>query len=301
MMIGQSPPAVQPAPVATDAGQLPADVRGILEFAIGEGDAATIERVFGYARRARPDAVAAIDALHATYQQQLDRKRREEATAAEVRLARWNPLVNWAGQLEFGASWTTGAASSLGLLGSVDVERKGVAWTHKLQVRGEMQETNGSRAVERVTASWQPRYSFGERGYTFGLTQYEHDPALGYDNRYSVGIGAGLRFGSPERLQLLVDGGPAVRRTDRLDESRTALAGRGSADLNWPLSSRLILKQKVAAFFEDGKTDGLSASSLDTQLSRNLKLRLSYEYRFENERPVANGGSTSRASFIFGL
>jgi putative salt-induced outer membrane protein len=297
-MLDLSPPAAQadaPAPA------VPADLKAMLDAAIADGDAATVERVFGYARRARPDAAAAIDAMAAAHRARVAEAQAREADRARARLARNAPLANWTGQVEFGAAATSGPSSSLALLGSVDAERKGVAWSHKLLLRGEVQDTDGSRATERVVASWQPRRALGEGRYLFGLGQYEHDPALGYANRYSGSLGAGLRFGAPDRLLVRVEGGPAVRQTDAASGSRTSIAGRGSAELTWPLSARLTFEQKVAAFYEDETANGLFGSALDARVSSKLKLRLSYDYRFENERAFLNGGSASRASLVVGL
>jgi putative salt-induced outer membrane protein len=292
------PPAVQ-----TDIGadRVPTDIRAILEVAMRDGDTASVERVFGYARSARPDAIAAIDALYASFAAQQRRKQEEADRAARERLARANPLVNWAGQLEFGATWTTGAVSSLGLLGAADLERRGVATLHKVLLRAEIQDTNGARAVERLTASWQPRVLFEDTGYAFGLAQYERDPILGYAHRLSIGIGAGLRFGRTDGFRVTLDGGPAVRRTDRQGATSTSLAGRGAADLNWPFSPRVSLQQKIAAFYEDGRANGLFTSALDTKISSRLTLRLSHDYRFETIGRASVEGSISRASLVVGI
>lgn len=292
-------PPVQPADAAAPA--IPGDLRAVLDVAMVEGDQATVEKVFGYALRARPDAAQAIEALRQDYRAKLIASRELKQAETNERLARSDPFVNWSGQVEFGGSLTTGAVSSLGLLGAVDAERKGIDWSHKLAIRGELQDTNGSRSVERLTASWQPRYAVSHRTYVFGLTQYEHDPGLGYDNRYSAGIGAGVKLSTPDGIKIGLEGGPAFRQTDTGDTQRSALAGRASADLNWPLNPRMTLEQKASAYYEDGFANGLFASSLSTRVSEKVKLKLSYEYRYESERTHASTGSTTRASLVFGL
>ena len=298
MQMAPPPPAIQ---ADGDANAVPADIRAILEVAMRDGDAATVERVFGFARSARPDALAAIEELYATFAAQQRRKQEQADAAARVRLGRSNPLVNWTGQLEFGATWATGAVSSLGLLGAADLDRRGVAWSHKVVLRAELQDTDGARAVERVTASWQPRLLFQDTGYAFGLAQYERDPVLGYDHRISFGVGAGFGFGRADGLRVTLDGGPAVRRTDRQGTTSTSLAGRGAADVSWPVSSRVSLQQKIAAFYEDGRANGLFTSALDTKVSSKLTLRLSHDFRFETVGRSSIEGSISRASLVVGI
>lgn len=295
-MIDQPPPSIEaPAPV------VPADLQAILDVAMAEGDEATVEKVFGYALHARPDAARAIEALRSDYRARLVATRERKQAEAKDLLARTDPFLNWSGQVEFGGSLATGTVSSLGLLGAIDVERKGIRWSHKLAIRGELQDTNGARSVERLVAAWQPRYALSERGYVFGLAQYEHDPRLGYDNRYSAGIGAGLKVGTPGGIRLGFEGGPAFRQTDKGETERSALAVRASADLMWPLTPRMTIEQKASAYYEDGLANGLFASSLNTRVSDMVKLKLSYELRYESGPLRGTSGSTTRASLVFGI
>ena len=294
-MIDQPPSIEAPSPV------VPADLQAILDVAMAEGDEATVEKVFGYALHARPDAKQAIEALRSDYRARLVTSREVKQAEAKDLLARSDPFLNWSGQVEFGGSLATGAVSSLGLLGAVDVERKGIRWSHKLAIRGELQDTNGARSVERLVAAWQPRYAVSEREYVFGLAQYEHDPRLGYDSRYSAGIGAGLKLATPGGMKFGIEGGPAFRQTDKGETQRSALAARASADLIWPLTPRMTIEQKASAYYEDGLANGLLASSLNTRVSDKVKLKLSYEFRYESGPYRGTSGSTTRASLVFGI
>lgn len=276
--------------------QLPPELLRVLELAVQDGNTETVSRLLGYALRAQPGAAAQIEALRQTHARAVERRKQATADAARAMRARRSILHNWDGQFEFGASWTSGVSSSIGVLGAVSAERKGLRWSHKILVRGELQDTDGSRTVERVLAAWQPSRQIADGAYTFALTQYERDPALGYQNRYSAGLGAGLKWGGADRLQVALEGGPAVRRTTGAT-SYSSIAARGSADLTWPLSEKLLVRQKIAAFYEDGQTNGQLSSAVDTKVSERLKLRVSYDFRYE-ERAAQTTGSAARASLI---
>ena len=137
----------------------------------------------------------------------------------------------------------------------------------------------------------------------FGLGQFEHDPALGYDERYTAGLGAGWSLSSGKALKLAIEGGPALRHTVSDGEEQTRLAGRGTFDLGLAIGPRLDFKQRVSVFYEDGTSSGLLSSALDSKISENLKLRFSYEYRIEEDglRGVSTSGSVSRASLVYKL
>ncbi|MBA2919312.1 MULTISPECIES: YdiY family protein [Sphingomonas] len=295
------PPSVQaPAPAAA----IPADLKAMLDAAIADGDAKTIAKMFDYAARARPDLAPALAELRTGWQAQVAARQAETDAAAQRRLADAGAFELWSGQVEFGASWSAGPTDSLGALASLDLKRDGIDWSHRLQLRGEIQDTDGVRAVERLLASWQPRYATSPKGYVFGLGQFEHDPALGYDQRYTAGLGAGWSLSSGRTLKLALEGGPAIRRTiGDGGEAQTRLAGRGTLDLGLAIGPRLDFTQRVSVFYEDGTSSGLLSAALDSKISDKLKLRLSYEYRVEEDglRGVSTSGSVSRASLVYKL
>lgn len=299
-MLDQLPPAlIAPAPEA----EVPADLKAMIEAAMAEGDEAVIAKLFGYAEKARPDARAALARMRGAWLKGQEEKRLALAEAERAKLAGAGPLDGWTGRVEFGASWSTGPVESLGLLGAVEAERQGLKWTHKLLARADVQDTDGVRAVERIVASWQPRYTLDKTAYAFGLGQYERDPALGYQSRFSAALGAGWRLREGGDLRLSLEGGPAFRLTRTDAASRARLAGRGSLDLGWQISSRLEFSQRASLFYEDGSSSGFIATALDSKVSDKINLRLSYEYRIEEDvvRGLDNSGSISRASLVYKL
>lgn len=301
-MLDQAPPppvieAAAPAPV------IPAELRAILDQAIAEGDERVIDKIFDYAKRARPDLAALLSDLRKGHREEIAAREAAAAEKKRRKLADAGPLENWSGNLEFGATLTTGQTDSIGGIAALDLKREGLNWAHALLVKGEIQETNGVRAVERVIASWQPRYNLAPKSYVFGLGQFERDPELGYDARYTAGIGAGWSLASGKALKLSVEGGPALRRTLQDHHDYTRLAGRGTLDLSLAISPRLDFGQRISVFYEAGTSSGLFTSKLDSRISEKLKLRLSYEYRVEEDglTGASSSGSISRASIVYKL
>jgi putative salt-induced outer membrane protein len=293
--------AAAPAPAASPEA-LPPPVRAMIDAAIAAGDAPGVAAVLRFARETNPAAAAEIDAIDAAWQAELAAR---EAAAAEARkqsLAAAGPLDHWKGQLELGASRSTGNSNSLGLYGALSVERSGLEWRHKLTGRADVQETNGNTTTQRVLASWQPNYRFDDHFYAFGLAQYEHDKFLGYSDRYTASGGVGVGVVASPRLKLDFEGGPAFRHTAFTDgRAASTLAGRASLDLNWKIAPTLQLTQTSALYVEAGDTSASALTALDTTLLGALKARFSYNIQYERNAPagVKPVDTLSRATLIY--
>lgn len=294
-----APPA---ATVAAEPSPLPAEVRQVIEAAIKSGDAAAVSAVVRFSKLAHPDAEGEIDALHSEFKDDLTAKREREAEKRRARIAAAGPLQGWKGQVEIGATRSTGSVENLGLFGSLAADREGLEWRHKLEARAEIQETNNFRSAERYLASWQPRYRLDDKGYAFGLVQYDHDPFLGFSNRYTIAVGAGYSVLDTPTMKLEVEGGPAVRHTDALlTENIDSLGGRASLDFSWKITPVLEVKQNGSFFLEEGTGSGRSLSALDTMLLGAFRLRLSHELRFERNvlKSIDRLDTTSRATVVY--
>jgi putative salt-induced outer membrane protein len=307
---GQDPSASVTIPVQSEvptpsAPALPNEVRIVIEAAIQSGDPAAVDTVAKFARKAYPAASSDIDAVVKDFR---IARAEAEAKARQARIekvAEAGPLELWKGQAELGGARSTGTTSSLGVYAALNANREGIRWRHRVEARAELQRTNGVLSKERVTASWQPRYATSDRLYLYGLTQYEHDPFVGFDSRYTVGAGGGYSVIAKPRMRLDLEGGPALRQTDYHDGAEgdaTMIAARASANFAWKISPRLEFRQTGSLYFEEDNGSGNAVSALDATLFGPLKIRLSYELRYERDRlrDVETLDTSSRATFVLG-
>lgn len=281
---------------------LPDSVRAVLDQAFASGDAAAADAVVRFAIAAHPAAEAEIRALHRQFLAQVTERQQRQAAERRERLAEASLLEQWDGSVEVGASRSTGATDSLGFFGAVGLQRTGVDWSHRLSGRAEIQETDGRRTAERFSAEWQPRLKLGERLYGFGIARLERDPFVGIDARYSAGLGAGYSLIAQEGLRLELEGGAAYRGTElREAGDRSSMSGRASVDLAWRLSDALELKQTGALYFDRDAGSGTAMTALDAALVGPLRLRLSYELRFEKDllRQLDSTSTGSRATLVY--
>lgn len=303
ILVAAPEPVVTLATVKAPAVPLPPEVRTMIEAAIANGDPASVATVARFAKQACPEAAAQVDSMVGSFHHALEVKQAAAEHARREKLAHEGPLDGWKGQLELGGSRSTGSTRSLGAYAALDLKRDGLRWHYILHTRAELQSTNGIVSKERVDASFQPRYNLDDRVYTFGLAEYEHDPFLGFDNRYTLAGGAGYSLLNNPRTHLELEGGPALRETDFHDGGgeATALAGRASANFAWKITPRLQFKQTGSLFLESHDGSGSALTELDAALFGPLKLRLSYELRYERDdfRKVDTLDTSSRATFVY--
>jgi putative salt-induced outer membrane protein len=277
-------------------------VRAMIVAAIATGEAKSVELVVRLAKETHGFAAHEIDRIHQGFQTKVAATKAQEEQARVQRLEQASLLDSWKGQVEFGASRSTGNTSALGVFGALGFEREGLRWRHKLTARADLQETNGVTSSERLLASWQPRLRFDERFYTYGIAEYEYDRFQGYDNRYTLGGGGGYAAIATPTTKLDLEGGPAFRHTDYMDKpAATNVAARASLNFAWAITPTLEFKQNSSLYFEPGDSSANALSVIDAKLLGPIKARLSYDVRYESDVPagVDEVNTQSRATLVY--
>lgn len=300
-------PAVSPEAAATP---VPEPIRAMIVTAARSDDPTVFAAVVAVAKQAAPESATAIDALADEIPKDVAAMARAQAEglvpAPDVilvdRVLPAPPPSHWKGALELGGSRATGATDTLGAYGSINLARKGLVWSHRVNARFDYQDTDGVRSVERYGAGYQPQVRLTEAIFGMGVAQYEHDRFLGYDSRYTLGLGFGVQPIDRPDFKLSVDAGPAFRQTDYVDQSReAAVAGRGSLTAKWAPSERITVSQDGAVYLERAQTTAKSTTALETLLFGPLKARFSYNVQYERDRRVgrADLNTTTRASLLY--
>ena len=284
--------------------ELPASVRAMIDTAYRSGDDKVIDAVVGVAKASFPDMLAEIDARAKDDAAALAAIRAEERDREQARIADARFLDLWKGEIEAGASRSTGSTSALALYAAAGFERDGLKWRQKLSGRIDFQRTAGATTANRFVAAYQPQYKFDPRFYAFGLVQHESDRFLGYSNRETGGTGLGYSAVVRTNLKVDFEGGPALRQTDYVDSpARTSIAGRASVAVRWALGPNLSFTQNAAVYAEGHDTTATSTTALDTKLIGGLKARLSYNIQYERNLlgAIDRLDTISRATLVYGF
>lgn len=274
---------------------VPAPVRAMLDAAYKSGNEGEVATVVRYARLAAPEAADTIA-------KEADAWRAERAAAKRAALADASPLALWTGRAELGGFISSGNSDVAGLTAAVEGERQGVHWRHKIRAKADYQESDGATSRERYLLGYEPNLKVDDRAYLYGAGLAESDRFLGYDARFSASAGAGYGAIRGNGLKLDVELGPAFRHTSFADDRmESALAARGSLDLDWRLSDAITLRQDASAYVQRLNSTVASTTALDARLFGPLSARLSYAVQYESAPPAGRRttDTTSRASLVY--
>jgi putative salt-induced outer membrane protein len=293
--------AVAATPACAD---LPGPVRAMIEAAMQTDDAKSVDAVVKAAKATQPQDGSEIDAMKQKYDETHTLVVAEKAQNERERVLAARPLQLWKGEGEIGAFNTTGNTNSSGVSVGLKLERDGVYWQHKLQFTADYQKTGGVVSREQYLASYNPRYTLSDRFYAYGLGQFESDEFQGYDSRYSLSPGFGYRVYNTKNLKLSIEGGPALRFTDYIDEPKaTTVSALGSLDFSWKATRAVSLKQQASAYVESDNSTFTSTTSLEAGMLKGLKARLSYRYEHDTDPPDGSRrtDTLSRFTLVYGF
>lgn len=293
---------------------LPDPIRAMIEAAIATGDRNKVATVVELAKQTHPDDAAEIDALQADFRERQAELAAAEAAKKEEALRSAGLFDNWSGSGEIGGYQSSGNSDNVGLTASLNANRKGIDWSHRLRGRMDFQRSNGRTSREQYFASYEPRYQVNKRLFAYGLAQYENDRFQGFEGRYAVSGGLGYTMVDSPRVDLSVKAGPAYRVTDFVvGETDSRLAALLGIDFDWRITDRLTFSQNSDLVAEgggqataiiDSRTTSLNLmTGLDAKVSDRLSTRLSYQVKYDSDPPAGavTTDTVSRFTLVYGF
>jgi len=299
------PDYVYPPPrIDAPAPSLAPPVRKMLKAAMKTEDTEAVATLVKFAIQTNPFDKDEIRAMHREY---LDRhaKLLAEKTKAETdRIRAAGVLDLWKGQVEIGAFRSTGNTSNFGFTGGVKLERKGIDWEHMVQLKADYQKDGSTVTREQYFASYQPRYTLNDGLFTYGRLQYERDTLQGYSSRYTASGGLGYRVIAEKTMTLSLEAGPALRRTDFVEDGREfTWSTLTSLDFDWIVNPSIKITQDASAYVGSDNGTFTSLTGLEAGMARGLKAKLSYSIEHETSPPTGSlkTDTISRFSLVYGF
>ncbi|WP_067732732.1 DUF481 domain-containing protein [Novosphingobium naphthalenivorans] len=299
------PPFVDPVPfIEADPPHLAKPVRKLLEAAMKTEDTAAVAALVKFARQTNPFDKDEIDAMNEAYvnRHKLLIERRAEADRERIRNS--GVLKLWKGQVELGAFRSTGNTSNFGFTGAAKLDRKGIDWQHTIQLSADYQKDSGTVTREQYGASYQPRYTLRDGVFTYGRLQYEKDEIQGFRDRYSASGGLGYRVIKSDDMNLSVEAGPALRRTNYLEEPNdTTWSALTTLDFDWKVNGTLKLTQNATSYVGSDDSTFTSLTGLEAGMAKGLKAKLSYSIKHETSPATGTlpTDTISRFSLVYGF
>src|SRR3546814_6945973 len=96
-------------------------------------------------------------------------------------------------------------------------------------LHADYRRANGETSQEHFLFAYEPRVQINDKAFTYGLVQYERDPIIGFDNRYTASAGIGYYYIRNDRMRLSLDVGPLFRSVKLKDVGIEVRAGTWSS------------------------------------------------------------------------
>ena len=284
----------------------------MIDAAIERGDEVAVRTVIDLAKQTNPDDAAELDEILARYETNLASAAAEAEAAKEAEIRSAGLFDNWTGKGELGGFRATGNSSNSGVTAGLSLQRNGIDWTHKINVRADYQRNNGVTSREQYFAAYETNYNVSDRLFVYGLAQYERDRFQGFSARYAVSGGLGYQIIDEPSIQLSAKAGPAYRVTEFVDgTSESRLAALLGIDFDWTITDRLKLTHDTNAVAETGGTataiiDSSNTSinlvtGLNAKVSDRVSARLSYAIEYDSNPPLGavQTDTLSRITLIY--
>jgi putative salt-induced outer membrane protein len=147
-------------------------------------------------------------------------------------------------------------------------------------------ETDGEQTAERYYTDLRMDYLFTEHWYAYVLGNWMKDEFAGFDQRYTIGPGAGYKILIGPKHFLLAEAGLAYASEDYVvEEDENFAEGRafGKYEYAFTEKNRFSLASEYLHDFDDNSNyKSNSEAAVISALTDILSLKVSYEIRYQN-------------------
>jgi len=216
----------------------------------------------------------------------------------------------WQASVEFGYVAITGNQDSNSLNARFQLSYELQNWRHEgnIAIVESSTEENISGTVvetkaEKLTAQAKSDYKFSEKGYAFGILDYDETKDSGFDYQASFAAGMGYTFVKDDTHSL--DGelgfGTRTSKTEATDvlpsDSNSETITRIAGKYTWKISEHSQFEQKLSTEIGEDNTITKSYSGLSANVMENLALKLSYSIKDQTDVPVGNEETETTTAF----
>lgn len=210
----------------------------------------------------------------------------------------------WTGEAVIGGSVISGNTEEKAVNAGIRLDRVMGKWEHGFSLLADYSENNGQTTKKRLAANYNTKWFAWERGYVFGLIDFEFDDFQQFDYRLSEAVGVGYRVLQNDRMTLDIEGGPGARQT------KFAVGGTENefifvlgSDYDFLIRDGLKFTNDTAAFIGSDRTTLSNIAALTAQLTDRISGRFSFEAQHDTSVPVGQvrTETATRISLVYGF
>ena len=207
---------------------------------------------------------------------------------------------NFSGEVRLGFESTTGNTDTQSLAGAVSAKYLRGKWAYSGRISGSGRQDNGINAEEQYHSVLKAERHYGEKNYLYGQILYDRDRFAGVVRQLYETVGYGRRIVKTEKHELNLEAGVGARQTrllDNTEEDGAVLQFGGN--YRWQINEHISFKQELTVNYGSDNTYTMSLSTLESALSGNLSMLLTY--RVDNNSKVPAGSRKTDTKTILAL
>lgn len=195
--------------------------------------------------------------------------------------------TSWKGEAELGFISTSGNTDTETLNAKAKIINERDKWKHTARIEATRASDSGTVTAQRNFVSAKTDFKFSERGYVFGLLQYEDNRFSGFDYQASLIMGYGRKLIKRDNLTLDAEVGVGTRQSE-LDSGVKNDEGilYGGMEVDWKISKSANFNEKLTIESGDDATISKSVSGLKTKINSKLASKITYTIKHVSEVPV---------------
>ncbi|MEO0412625.1 MAG: DUF481 domain-containing protein [Pseudomonadota bacterium] len=233
-------------------------------------------------------------------------ERREEIAAEDAAkpLPSFFDLSSWTGDVSLGGSVLSGNTEELAVNAGLTMSRAVADWEYNFSLQGDYSRNNDVTTVQRLLSNFGTKWFAWERGYIFGLLDFELDQFQQFDWRLSEAVGVGYRVIDGDRMTWDLEGGPGARQTQLqtggLQNEFIFVIG---SDYDFLIRDGLSFFNDTDVFIGSDRTTFTNLAALTAQLTDSWSTRFSIRVRHDTSVPEGQvrTDTATRISVVYGF
>jgi putative salt-induced outer membrane protein len=195
----------------------------------------------------------------------------------------------FSGDARLGFESTTGNTDTFSLAAQISARYLHGVWEYSGRLSGSGRQDNRINAEEQYHSELKAERHFGQKNYLYGQILYDRDRFAGVVRQLYETIGFGRQILKTETQELNLEVGVGTRQTRLADDTEAddpviQLGG----DYHWQINENVSFTQELTVNYGSDNTYAMSLTTLESQLTGNLSMVLSYRVDNNSEVPLGS-------------
>ena len=236
------------------------------------------------------------------------------SASAQIAPTSLEPGKEWSGEGSFSASISQGDTNSTDLAAAIKLRHARGAWSEAFHFDGEYDKDNHHETENRIFTSFQTGYRFNWKWSAYAYASAENDKYSGFGWRYFVGVGAGYDVIHSKKIDWVLQAGPGFKidhvraypatppLTEVIPETIEESGALAAASrFKYKFSDKVVLSNDTATIYAPLSTEIENTIALTADLWGNLKVRFSYEVRYDTDPPpyTKQTNASTKVSLVY--